>query len=116
LQLGALLAKLADDRNAAAALDAIDDVALCARVLEVGARYDEMPAAYVSGAVRRYASKAADEDWLGLMSALERGDDPGRTALQRILYWALAQDTRDDTTDGTGGGSRRAGDREPNQV
>ena len=92
MQLGSLLSSLDDETNAGAALDTIGDLVLNAEVLEVGARYDEAPGQYVSAAVRRYASRASDEDWLGLMTAVEKGDNPARAVLQRVLRWALAQD------------------------
>lgn len=96
MQLGVLLANLEDESNAAAALEAIGDIVLYAEVLEACTRHDEAPDEYVSGAVRRFTSKASDEDWLGLMNAVGRGEDPGRTVLQRILQWALAQDASED--------------------
>ena len=98
MQLGSLLSSLDDETNAGAALDTIGDLILFAEVLEVGARYDEAPGQYVSAAVRRYASRASNEDWLGLMTAAEKGDNPGRTVLQRVLQWALAQDATEATT------------------
>ena len=97
MQLGSLLSSLDDETIAGAALDMIGDLVLYAEVLEVGARYDEAPGQYVSAAVRRYASRASDEDWLGLMTAVEKGDNPGRTVLRRVLQWALAQDGTEST-------------------
>lgn len=97
MQLGSLLSCLDDEAHAGAALDAIGDLVLFAEVLEVGARYDEAPGQYVSAAVRRYASRASAEDWLGLMTAVEKGDNPGQAVLQRVLRWALAQDTAEGT-------------------
>ena len=96
MQLGSLLSSLDDETNAAAALDAIGDLVLYAEVLEAGACYDESLGQYVRAAVRRYASRASDEDWLALMTAVEKGDNPGRAVLQRILHWALAQDASED--------------------
>ena len=92
MQLGALIANLDDEANASAALDALGDLVLFSEVSAVGARYDESPGDYVNSAVRRYASNASNEDWLGLMTAIERCNDPARAVLQRILRWALAKD------------------------
>jgi hypothetical protein len=103
LQLGSLLSSLDDETNAGAALDAIGDIVLYAEVLEVGARYDETPGQYVSAAVRRYTAKATDEDWLGLMTAVEKGDNPGRIVLQRVLRWTLAQDATEGMASPHGG-------------
>ena len=46
-------------------------------------------------AARRFASLASDADWLDLMAALARADDPARTALDRMVRWALARDARE---------------------
>jgi hypothetical protein len=58
----------------------------------MGARHDEPPGEYVANASRRFAAAAGDEDWLALMTAMERAPDPGRAALERMLRWALARD------------------------
>jgi hypothetical protein len=58
----------------------------------MGARHDEPPGEYVANASRRFAAAAGDEDWLALMTAMERAQDPGRAALERMLRWALARD------------------------
>ncbi len=92
MQLGVLVAKLDDESNAASALEAIGDVVLYCEVVATGARYDETPAEYVSAAIRRYATLATDEDWVGLMSVVERGDNPAQAMLQRILRWAVNRD------------------------
>lgn len=97
MQLGAILTSLAVGANAAAALDAIGDIVLYAKVLEAGSRFDEAPAEYVSAAVGRYTSQAADEDWLALMTVVEKSEAPGRAVLQCILQWALVQDCSDHT-------------------
>ena len=38
------------------------------------------------------AAQAGDEDWLALMTAIERADDPARVVLGKMLRWALASD------------------------
>lgn len=98
MQLGALIARLDDETNAAAALEALNDLVLFAEVSAVGARFDEEPGEYLSSGVRRFASKASDEEWLQLMTLIERGTDPARAALQFMLRWALAQDNLAEAT------------------
>ena len=100
MQLGAILATLSDEDDAATALDALGDVVLLARVQEMGARHDETPGEYVANASRRYAALASDEDWLALMSAIERADDPGRAVLDRMMLWALQRDAAPQAPEG----------------
>ena len=110
MQLGALIASLEDENNAAAALDALNDLVLFAEVRAVGARFDEEPGEYLSSGVRRFASSASDEEWLQLMTLIERSSDPARAALQFMLRWALAQDNLPEATPTSGCScSREAG-------
>ena len=92
MQLGALLTRLSDENDAAEALDALGDVVLLAQIQEMGAQHGETPGEYVANASRRYAAQAGDEDWLALMTAIERADDPARVVLGKMLRWALASD------------------------
>lgn len=92
MQLGALLRHLEDEASAGAALHALGDLVLFARVEDMGSQHDEDPGTYVANGARRFASRASDEDWLGLMNAIERTDDPGRAVLERIVNWSLDQD------------------------
>jgi hypothetical protein len=92
MQLGALLSRLEDEADAATALDALGDIVLFARVEAMGARHDEAPGAYVANGARRFAASASDEDWLGLMNAIERSEDPGSAVLRNIVVWSLERD------------------------
>lgn len=92
MQLGALLNQLSDEGDAASALEALGDVILLAEIQAMGERHEETPGEYVANASRRFAARADDEDWLALMTAIERADDPARVVLGRMLRWALAQD------------------------
>ncbi len=51
----------------------------------MGAEHDEEPGVYVANGARRFAARASDEDWLGLMNAIERASDPGRAVLEKIV-------------------------------
>jgi hypothetical protein len=42
--------------------------------------------------VRRFSIFADDEDWLALMTALERARDPGAACLRQMLAWSLRHD------------------------
>ncbi|MFN3483719.1 MAG: hypothetical protein ACK4YX_11935 [Rhabdaerophilum calidifontis] len=90
--LGTLIGELRDEDSAAAALAALGDIVLAAEIDAARVAHDESPGEYVSGAVQRFARLASDEDWLALMNAIERAEDPGRAVLARMLRWALARD------------------------
>lgn len=92
MELGSLMDRLTFEDNASAALEALGDIVLFAEVQAMGERYDENPGEYVANAARRFAALGGDEDWLNLMTAMERSDDPARAALDRILRWSLKHD------------------------
>jgi hypothetical protein len=68
---------------------------LYAGVVATGERFGEDPATYTAGAVARFAGGARDEDWVGLLGAMERSQQPGQTFLAHAIRWALARDTAD---------------------
>jgi hypothetical protein len=92
MHLGTLLNRLETESHAGAALLALGDLTLFARVEAMGAEHDEEPGEYVANGARRFAARASDEDWLGLMNAIERADDPGRAVLEKIVRWSLDKD------------------------
>lgn len=92
MQLGDIVARLNDDAAAAEALLGCGDLALLVEVSDVAGRFGETPGDYAAGSVRRFANAAGDEDWLALMTALERTDDPARTCLVKMVSWSLARD------------------------
>lgn len=93
MHLGTLLARLQDAGDAAMALGALGDIVLYAEVQATGERFGETPGVYTACAVSRFAAAASDEQWLGLVAAIERSDEPSRAALAHMLTWALRQDT-----------------------
>lgn len=92
MTLGSLIARLENEQDAADAFAALGDLPLYAQVAAMADRYDATPAEYVAVAAARFSSEAADEDWLGLIAAMGQADDPGRTALVRLVRWVLARD------------------------
>ena len=92
MQLGALMTHLSGENDAMAVLEAMNDIVLFAEVSSMASRFDETPSEYVAASCRRFARSAGDEDWLGLVSALERGDEPSETLVRRMLRWALDHD------------------------
>ena len=90
--LGTILRKLDTDADAAVVLESLGDLVLLAEVDAMGSVHGESPGEYASGATRRFAAAASDEDWLALMTALEKTEDPARTTLDRMVRWSLAKD------------------------
>jgi hypothetical protein len=92
MQLGNIIRELDNDACASAVFAASGDIILMARVTVMAGRFDEDPAEYVSGAVRRFSNLAVSEDWLALMNAVERAEDPGVACLVQMIGWSLKQD------------------------
>lgn len=92
MQLGSLIARLGSEDDAMSALQALGDIVLFARVRAMGERFDESPGDYVACTARRFAATAGDEDWLKVVSAIERSEDPASAALKTMIAWALATD------------------------
>lgn len=91
--LGQVLDRLGDEGVAAETLLGLGDLRLMVDVEATGARFGESPPLYASNAVGRFAAFASDEDWLALMTALERTPDPGAACLRHMLLWSLRQDS-----------------------
>lgn len=92
MTLGSLIARLENEQDAAEAIAALGDLPLYAQVSAMADSFGETPAEYIAVAAARFASEAADEDWLALIAAMARADDPGRIALARLVRWVLARD------------------------
>ena len=96
--LGSLLKKLESPEYSEALLEGLGDIVLLARVQTAGQIHDEEPAEYASGAVARFSRMASDEDWLAVMNALERSEEPASACLRLMVEWALTQDAKDAQT------------------
>lgn len=93
--LGHLLKQLQDDRFAAEILFGLGDITLSRRAGEAGAPYGESAGAYAASACARFSADASDEDWLALMTALEKGADPAATCLRTMVDWSIRQDAEE---------------------
>lgn len=91
--LGEILNALRDEGAAAAALVSLGDIRLMAEVDAARKLHDEDVGEYVSGAAQRFTRLASDEDWLRLMTALERSSNPAATCLADMVHWSVARDT-----------------------
>lgn len=92
MQLGDIIRSFSDEAQAGEALLGCDDLTLVARVGHAAQHFDESVGDYAAGAVRRFANRAGSEDWLALMTAIERADDPGMRVLAHMVDWSLRQD------------------------
>ncbi len=92
-RLGALLRHLEDEASAGAALHALGNLVLRpGRGHGRAARMTKTRGPMSPTEARRFASRASDEDWLGLMNAIERAERSRRAVLERIVNWSLDKD------------------------
>ncbi|MGL4240393.1 MAG: hypothetical protein ACRCTI_04700 [Beijerinckiaceae bacterium] len=93
--LSAILTELSDETAADEALVSLGDLALMAQVDDVRAAHEETRGEYVSGAAQRFARRAGDEDWLKLMTAIERAESPAAVCLETMVRWSIAEDRKE---------------------
>jgi hypothetical protein len=101
--LGQVLERLGDEAFASETMVALSDLPLMVEVQMAGRHFGESLGEYAVGASRRFAAFASDEDWLALMTALERADDAGAGCLRHMLEWSLRHEAidPDDGCDGS---------------
>jgi hypothetical protein len=93
MMLGQMIERLGDEAFAAEAMIGLGELALLAEIDAAAEAFDETPSLYAAGAARRFAAHASDDDWLALMTAMERADDPGTACLKHMLTWSLRHDS-----------------------
>lgn len=93
MMLGQVIERLGDDAFAAETMIAMGDLALLIEVDSAARAFDETPGRYAAGAARRFAAHGSDDDWLALMTAMERSEDPGTACLKQMLAWSLRHDS-----------------------
>jgi len=84
MMLGDILQRL-DDGEAAELVLALGDLNLLAALQQRAEAEGLDLAAYARAAVQRYAAGCSDEEWITLMGAIGRADDPGKVLLKRAL-------------------------------
>jgi hypothetical protein len=89
--LGDVLASFDDETIAAETILGFGDLTLIARLRQEADAAGLSLGAYAAGAVRRYAADAPDEEWVTLMGALGRADDPGAVCMQRAFAFVLGR-------------------------
>ena len=91
--LGDVLRNLQDETQATEILIGMNDLVRLNRVQTHAAQYAETAGEYAANAVRNFANKADDEEWLALTTAIENSPDAAQTCLSRMIDWALKQET-----------------------
>ena len=90
--LGTIIEALQNEETAVATLLALGDIVLVAEVETARGVHEESVGGYIAGATQRFARAASDEDWLRLMTALERSSAPAATCLAAMVRWSIARD------------------------
>jgi hypothetical protein len=88
--LSDILAKFFDEAGVTEFLLRHGDLPLLARLRDLAEAERETLGEFASGAVRRYASEASDEEWVTLLGLISRTDDPAVVCLQRALEHTAA--------------------------
>lgn len=92
--LGDLLARFRDETIATEIVLGCGDLVLIAGLMEQAQINGQTLGSYAAGAVRRYAADASDEEWVTLMGALGRAEDPGTVCMRRAFDHVLQEDRR----------------------
>ncbi|HUS97256.1 MAG TPA: hypothetical protein VMX97_10985 [Hyphomicrobiaceae bacterium] len=87
--LGSVLDRLSDESFALETLIGLDDLTLLARVKGLAADQDITIGEAIIQTVRRFTANADADHWVGLMSTINRTEDPGQAALRQMLEAAL---------------------------
>jgi hypothetical protein len=86
--LGDLLAQFTDQTVVEEAILSLGDLSLLA-TMRLRAEAEGLAlGAYAVQAMNRYTAEASDEEWIALMGALGRSQDPSMTYLQRAFEHA----------------------------
>src|SRR4051794_9491817 len=91
--LGDLLATFDDDAVAAETALRLGDLAMLNRMRQQAEADGVTVGEYAQSAVRRFADGATDEEWVSLLGAMGRTDDPGTVCLQRAFAYVTREDT-----------------------
>jgi hypothetical protein len=89
--LGDLMARVQEPSFATEALLALDDITLVARINTEAAHEGLQPGEFIGQSIASFVSGATDEEWLGMIGALSRAENPGQAFLHRVLSKAVAR-------------------------
>lgn len=102
--LGDVLRQFGNPSVVAAVLGTVDDPGFLARAEANAALHGETLGEYASASVRLFSSQASNDDWVALMAAMGRAEDPGAICLRRMLEWAVSRETPEEACCGGCGG------------
>jgi hypothetical protein len=91
MMFGTLVDSLDDPVVAMRLMEALDDVALSARLGAWAAAVGRPEAELLAGAVRDFLDTADDEVWTQLVGIMTRAEDPGIAALRAVVARALPE-------------------------
>jgi hypothetical protein len=100
MQLGDVIAGLADEVFANETMLAMGDLALAARIADAAAAEGVSRGEFVASAVGRFTAGCSEEEWLTVLGQMRRVADPGEILLRRAVTAAL---DRADTPSACGG-------------
>jgi hypothetical protein len=83
--LGDMIARFDDPAYAGEALMALGDLVLVADIIAAAEAEGVAPGELARQAVDRFVAAATDEDWVSVVGAMERAEDPAREFLRRAL-------------------------------
>jgi len=90
--LGDVLARFDTPSFAEETVLALGDLNLLARLRTRAEAEGESLGEFARNAVQRFAAQASDEEWVTMIGALARTDDPGSVCLTFALKRAVASD------------------------
>ena len=102
--LGDILGQFDNPSVVAATLKQFGNPGLLAQAEEKAGAHGETLGEYASASVRLFSNEATDDDWMAMMAAMARTEDPGAICLRRMLEWAAAREAKVDSCCGGGCG------------
>ena len=87
--LGDILAHFEDEAFATETILRLGELTLVAKMRQLADASGRSLGDCAASAVRRFAAEASDEQWVSLMGALARANDPGAVCLKQALAYAL---------------------------
>jgi hypothetical protein len=87
--LGDMIARMNDESVAMEMLMGLGDLSFLARVEDMAARENMRPGEFAVRAVVTFSHQASDGDWLSLLGAAGKADEPGGECLKRMVEFSL---------------------------
>lgn len=92
MTLGEIFGQLGDEDRVARLLPDLGDAPWRARAIRAATAQGAGLGDYAVAAVEGFSAGARDEDWVSLLSALNRAADPGAACLRRMIDWLMERD------------------------